>query len=299
MLVPLEFETVDGVQTAETIKQPGVLEWALKEWQEGRGGPLASGVSGTAFLSYASILPKSDQDSIPKSMEKGLSATPSYHRSKQFEIQKQVFLSQKEASAQFNFARTGFNPFSSESVSGLFQHDDPGNYLGVATALTHPFSRGSVHINSSDPKALPIIDPRYLSHPIDIEVLANGLLFVQELVETAPLSSVIKDSPDGLGKKIQPSFKIDKKLDRERAVEFVREAAISSWHPIGTCSMLPRDEGGVVDEKMRVYGVNRLRVVDASVMPLHVRGNIASTVYAIAERAADLIKEDWVVENSH
>ena len=62
--------------------------------------------------------------------------------------------------------------------------------------------------------------------------------------------------------------------------------------------MLPRDEGGVVDEKMSVYGVNRLRVVDASVMPLHVRGNIASTVYAIAERAADLIKEGWAVENS-
>lgn len=59
--------------------------------------------------------------------------------------------------------------------------------------------------------------------------------------------------------------------------------------------MLPRSAGGVVDHRLKVHGVERLRVVDASVMPLHVRGNIASSVYAIAERAADIIKEGWKI----
>jgi choline dehydrogenase len=285
MIVPLEFETIDGIPTAETIKQPGVFEWALGEWQSGRGGPLASGVSGTAFFSYASILPFTS----PYTQEPTQTTLPS----KQFELLKAQFENAREAALQFNFACTGFNPNNSESLASLFQHDDTGNFIGVAAASTHPFSRGTVHISSASPGDAPAIDPQYLSHPLDVEVLAHGLLFVQKIFETKPLADVVKDSPNGEGKKIQPSFKLDKKLDIERAREFVKEVAISSWHPVGTCSMLPREEGGVVDGKLRVYGVTGLRVVDASVMPLLIRGNICSGVYAIAERAADLIKEDW------
>lgn len=286
MLVPLNFETIDGIATAETIKQPGVLEWALGEWQAGRGGPLGSGVSGTAFLSYQSVLNNTtnSEPSIP--LQEGILP-------KQFALQKSQFESRKEAALQFNFALTGFNPYTSENLSKLFQHDDPGNFLGIGTANTHPFSRGTVHIASSDSEDKPTIDPRYLSHPLDLEILAHGLLFTQTVMETKPLADVLKNSPDGVGKKIQPSFKIESRLDFQRAKELVKEAAISSWHPIGTCSMLPKEDGGVVNERLRVYGVKGLRVVDASVMPLHVRGNIASAVYAIAERASDLIKEDW------
>lgn len=285
MLVPLQYKTVDGIATAETIKQPGVLDWALGEWQAGRGGPLASGVSGTSFLSYASIVPYT----VPSTLKPAQHTLPT----KQFELQKAQFENDAEAALQFNFARTGFNPYNSESVASLFQHDDPGNYIGAGTASTHPFSRGSVHISSPCPSDAPTIDPNYLSNPLDIEILARGLLFAQKIFETKPLADVVKDSADGGGKKIQPSFNIEERLDLERAREFVREAGISSWHPIGTCSMLPREEGGVVDDRLKVYGVKGLRVVDASIMPLHIRGNICSGVYAIAERAADLIKEDW------
>lgn len=75
-------------------------------------------------------------------------------------------------------------------------------------------------------------------------------------------------------------------------MEFVKKATISSWHPVGTCAMLPKAEGGVVDERLRVYGVKNLLVVDACIIPLHIRGNIASAGYAIAEKASDMVKED-------
>jgi choline dehydrogenase len=104
------------------------------------------------------------------------------------------------------------------------------------------------------------------------------------------LADFIKDNPDGKGRKVQPAFQIETKLARAGAVDFVKKAAISSWHPVGTRAMLPKDEGGVVDERLRVYGVRNLGVVDDSIMPLHVRGNIASAVYVIAERAADMIR---------
>lgn len=284
--------------TAETIKQPGVLEWALGEWQAGRGGPLASGISGTSFLPYNSILPDESRAAILQAAREELDKeTPLRHQDKLFKLHKEVFLNEKEADVQFAFARTGFNPYSGERLSGLFQHDDPGNYVGVAVILGHPFSRGSSHITSSDSEAHPRIDPRYFSNPVDLSVTADAIIFIQKLMETKPLADFVKDSPDGNGKKVQPSFQINTKLDRARAVEYVKKATISSWHPIGTCAMLPKEDGGVVDERLRVYGAKNLRVIDASIIPLHIRGNIASAVYAIAEKASDMIKEDFKVRH--
>jgi len=63
-------------------------------------------------------------------------------------------------------------------------------------------------------------------------------------------------------------------------------------HPLGTAAMMPRDLGGVVNERLKVYGTKNVRVIDASVLPFQVSGHLTSTLYAISEKAADLIKED-------
>ena len=79
--------------------------------------------------------------------------------------------------------------------------------------------------------------------------------------------------------------------DYEAIKNFIRGAAVSTWaHPVGTCAMMPRDMGGVLDSNLNVYGVQRLRVVDASMMPMIPGGHTSTTVYAVAEKAADLIK---------
>lgn len=295
MLVPLNFEVIDGMTTAETIKQPGVLDWALKEWQSGRGGPLVTGVSGTSFLSHASIVPHIQEASTIESIIGKLTeAGVAEGIGKQLQIQKRVFLDDTEADLQFSFGATGFAVHDTgQSLAALFQHNDPGNYAGAAVASTHAFSRGSSHISGPDPKLTPTIDPGYMSNSADLDLLADGILFIQKIFETGPMGALIKDRPDGDGKVFQPSMRLKSRLNRARAVEWVKETAISSWHPIGTCAMLPKADGGVVDTQLRVYGMTNLRVVDASVMPLHVRGNIQTSVYAIAERAADIIKEGF------
>jgi choline dehydrogenase-like flavoprotein len=66
----------------------------------------------------------------------------------------------------------------------------------------------------------------------------------------------------------------------------------ANCHPLGTAAMMPKELGGVVDNRLRVYGTRNVRVVDASIMPFQVSGHLSSTVYAIAERAADMIKQD-------
>lgn len=83
----------------------------------------------------------------------------------------------------------------------------------------------------------------------------------------------------------RPELDLSKYEDARKAVhEFIH----TEYHPIGTCAM-----GDVVDSRLRVKGVKGLRVIDASVFPIHVSGNIQGTVYTVAEKGADLVKEDW------
>ncbi|KAL7931447.1 hypothetical protein V8C35DRAFT_323612 [Trichoderma chlorosporum] len=287
-MVPLNFEAEDGVMGAESFRQPEVLAWALSEWTSGRGGPLSSGVNGTAFLSAQSVAHHIGQapDFIQSiGLDRDDENSP---------FLRELLSKDSQADLQFNFAPVGFSPYEGgETLSRLFTHTDPGNYLGTAAALTHPFSRGSVHITSSDPEVAPSIDPNYLHHPVDFELLVQGVLFMQKVFETSPLTNYVRDRENGNGKKIQDGFKMSTRIDRDIAEKLVREATISSWHPVGSCAMLPREKGGVVSPELKVYGVDKLRVVDASIMPVLVRGNIASAVYAIAEKAADMIKEEY------
>lgn len=81
-------------------------------------------------------------------------------------------------------------------------------------------------------------------------------------------------------------------LNESNVGDWIKQNIQSEYHPAGTCAMMPKPRGGVVDARFRVYGTKNLRVVDASVFPMLPRGNLQTLVYAIAERAADFIKED-------
>ena len=118
-----------------------------------------------------------------------------------------------------------------------------------------------------------------------MEVVGQALLLCQKIATTPPLSSHFKDG----GRVYQPGFE---RLDESNVEGFVKGNFGIEYHPMSSCSMLPEREGGVVDERLRVYGTENVRVVDASIFPLAVRGNLQTLVYAVAERAADFVKED-------
>jgi len=100
-------------------------------------------------------------------------------------------------------------------------------------------------------------------------------------VESEPLkSSVVKE--------VQPGSNV---TSTEDLTEYFKKSLWTVFHPTGTCAMLPRKDGGVVDEKLRVYGTSNLRVVDASIIPLITSTHIQATVYAIAEKAAQIIQD--------
>ncbi|KAL6799463.1 hypothetical protein GGI42DRAFT_55756 [Trichoderma sp. SZMC 28013] len=143
---------------------------------------------------------------------------------------------------------------------------------------TLPFSRGSVHLNSTDDINTPKINPRFMSLGLDMIVqVALGRL-ATTFWNTPPMSASIKTQPQQGMPSLDDTW--------NDWTNFTETTMISNSHPIGTAAMLPRRLGGVVNSQLRVYGTKNVRVVDASVIPLQISGHLTATLYAIAERAA-------------
>ncbi|RDL35001.1 Uncharacterized protein BP5553_06932 [Venustampulla echinocandica] len=161
----------------------------------------------------------------------------------------------------------------------------PSGVVGSAFWLLMPFSRGSVHIASTDPKLYPDINPNFFLVDFDLEVQIAIAKWTREFWDT--------DHMRGMVTELSPGFEaLPRNATDEEWGDWVKGSFSSNSHPLGTASMMSRELGGVVDSRLKVYGTKNIRVVDASVMPFQVSGHLTSTLYAMAEKAADLIKED-------
>lgn len=168
-------------------------------------------------------------------------------------------------------------PFPEESRSG---------FILMLSGL-HPKSRGQVCLRANRPWAQPDIDPQYLQHDDDIEVLLEGIRLAQRLVNTSVYENVSLECPIF-------DFKNPHPLDSDEFWRWlIRRVAVSYWHPVGTCSMGgDSSPNAVVNPRLKVKGFENLRVVDASVMPEITSGSTNAPTIMIAEKAADMIKED-------
>nr|XP_027211315.1 glucose dehydrogenase [FAD, quinone]-like [Penaeus vannamei] len=157
--------------------------------------------------------------------------------------------------------------------------------------LLRPKSRGAVSLRSKRPRDLPVIDPNYMSHPYDVETLIEGIRFA---IKVGNCTSLTKRFKAKFHDMIVPGCEgIVFNTDKYWAC-YIKHMASSFWHPAGTCKMGPdTDPLAVVDNRLRVRGVRGLRVIDASIMPVVVSGNPNAPVIMIAEKGADMIKEDW------
>ncbi|KAK1984481.1 hypothetical protein LZ30DRAFT_586110 [Colletotrichum cereale] len=280
-LVCQSFEVDDGVPSGDVLRDGNVLNAVVGQYQATRGGPLGQSTLSSAYLPVAD-----NNGLLSRDAKKSLfDAHKAHSGTASGTLIRSLIESSDEPSSQYLLfpSQITINDHPANMAEYIFP-TRPENYITVMTILNHPFSRGTVHITSPDVAVLPAWDPKYNSNPLDLELLARNVQFVERIVGTEPFSSLLKPGGQRL-----PDLKGD---DLEDAKEIVRQRQISVFHVAGSCAMLPRGQGGVVDERLHVYGVKSLRVVDASIFPVEPLGNIQSTVYAVAERAADMIKED-------
>ena len=189
------------------------------------------------------------------------------------------------------FARTGphvstpdvqfhFINFSA-NAHGTGLHPFPGFTSSVCQL--RPESRGHIELKSTDPSAKPAIHPNYLAAEIDQRTMIEGVKLGRKIARADAMKPYVAEemAPD-------PKLETDAELLHD-----IRERGGTVFHPVGTAKMAPLgDSMGVVDDRLRVRGIQGLRVVDCSIMPTLISGNTNAPAIMIAERAADLIKAD-------
>jgi choline dehydrogenase-like flavoprotein len=155
----------------------------------------------------------------------------------------------------------------------------PGMTIGVAQL--RPESKGSIHIQSGNPFDQPVIRPNFLDSEVDQRCMIDSMKLARRIVSQPAMK-------DYIDHEISPGVGVKSDLEW---LEFARSNGQTIYHPIATCRM-GSDENAVVDLRLKVRGLDGLRVVDASVMPKMVSGNIQGAVIMVAEKGADLILED-------
>jgi choline dehydrogenase-like flavoprotein len=283
----VSFQVAKDQISADIVRDPEVAELVTKQYFETKTGPL----SGIAFsLAYTPpvdlggrMLPD-DVKSLASefinlddpSLAQGVKA--------QYSHLKSLLEDPAESTCFYGLllSQMHVKSTSKTSMKEAYSQQLPENFITTMAGLNHPFSRGSVH---SD-KSRPLVDPAYLSHPLDLEVLGRATQFLEKLVSQDALKGL-------LNAEVRIPKLAENIADLNIAKQITKDRLWTTYHPCGTAAMLPQELGGVVDSRLIVYGTDNLRVIDASIFPMITLGNIQATVYSVAERACDIIKEDW------
>lgn len=295
MFAPISYEVADGVETRDAVRDPNIVKALVNEYLENRSGALAS-----VPLNYGFLPPVDNNGLMGESslkllvdeyfqLQEDADGVVAAGRNAQWTLIKSLLLDPNESACYFGMfpGQQNINPEGRTTMQDMHAPLHPENFVSISVGLNHPLSRGSIHIANPNVEAPPIVDPAYLSHPLDLELLSRGLQFVDnQLIHQEGMKNVVRAN----GRRL-PSYATHVS-ELATAKRIARERLWTNYHPACSCPMLPRELGGVVDDRLVVYGTNNVRIIDASVFPVITQGNIQATVYAVAERACDLMKED-------
>lgn len=266
------FATLDSVRR----RDPTALAAAMDAYSKGAGPLSRSGSNIAAELALPGIdtpdgkrqLESMLADAVANLAHSKYRSTGGFDKALELYV-RSVLESSTEASGHYITVPvfTGFNADGSMASPPAGQ----GSFYTFGLSLAHPLSRGSVHVKDSTSVA---IDPNYFSHPLDIAIFARHLQYLATtLTKAEPLASHLVRK---LG--TDPSLDLEKFQDIEFAKEYIRSNAAGAHHLTGTCAMMPKELGGVVDSKLRLYGCKNLRICDASIMPITPGVNPQATV---------------------
>ncbi|XP_052752103.1 glucose dehydrogenase [FAD, quinone]-like [Galleria mellonella] len=182
------------------------------------------------------------------------------------------------------------NGLTDETYAELYEDILYDSSFSIVPLLLRPRSRGFLKLRDANPYSPPLIYPNYYSDPQDMKVMVEGARIVQAIVEQPALRKLnARPNPNR-----NPGCADFDLMSQEHLECQARHHTLTIYHPVGTCAMGPVNiPESVVDPRLRVYGISNLRVVDGSIMPTIVSGNTNAPIIMIAEKASDMIKEDW------
>lgn len=150
-------------------------------------------------------------------------------------------------------------------------------------------SRGTVTLRTASMSDKPLVDSNYYADPPDGAIGIASFKFLREILRHLALQEFTIGDFSG---EVSPGPAVADD-DDEAILEYIKANTILNWHATGTNQMLPLEDGGVVNPRLQVYGVDALRVIDCSIVPVLPDVNILAAIYMIAEKGAKMIKEDW------
>ncbi|TFK94202.1 GMC oxidoreductase [Polyporus arcularius HHB13444] len=272
MIVGVSFELRDDVKfdTLDLLGDPEVAAKHLELHSTGEG-LFTTGIIGFSFANLGEVTPRASE--IIKAAEDKIMKNANSYPPGLLE-QYKISLERLKNGVGCEFI----------SFPGLNSRPNPPEkgkrYISFYVAMNHAFSRGTIHATSKDPSVDPEFDPRYFDEEVDLQVWVEMVKFCRNLRNISPLKEMTtKEHNPG------PDVQTD-----EQIVDWIKQVMSTTWHTASSCSMLPKANGGVVDPQLKVYGTENLRVVDLSVLPLHIAAHPQAAVYAIAEQGADIIK---------
>ena len=184
------------------------------------------------------------------------------------------------ADTQLYFYPLSFGASPDGTPKTMHPHGFSG--MTINASPCRPESRGQIQIRSADPSAPPIIHRNYLSTPNDVKVMVDSLRIADKIAHTGPLAEVIES----------PVYKLGNPPTDEQLESWARQTGRTTYHPTSTCTMGIDPRTSVVDHRLKVHGIEGLRVIDASIMPLIVSGNTAAAATMIGEKGAALVLAD-------
>ena len=167
------------------------------------------------------------------------------------------------------------------------------SYFSLTAQTLVALSRGNITLKSTSAYDDPNINPNYYADATDRSIAIKAFKDLRRLL-AHPALSVFTIGPNN-GEVCPGHDHVPDDADDDTIFEYIKANTIPNWHASGTCQMLPEENGGVVNSRLQVYGVEALRVIDVSIIPVLPDVNVAGPVYMIAEKGADIIKEDWGV----
>ncbi|EMD40393.1 hypothetical protein CERSUDRAFT_91113 [Gelatoporia subvermispora B] len=268
----MSFELREGVryETLDVLRDPEEAKRQIELHKEGKGLHTL-GVIGFAFMPLHKISDRADEI-ISKAKAKLQNNADKYRPGVLEQLNMQLERIKKGAPLAEVINFPGF-------FSGPNLPEQGKKYITLAAGLNQALSRGTIHSTSNDLMKEPEFDPQYFEEEIDQEIYFELIKFLRKLASTSPLKDIIvAERNPGL------ECQTDEDL-----LKWAKTFLSTTWHTASSCSMLPKEKDGVVDPELRVYGTENIRVVDLSVVPVHIDAHTQTSAYAIAEQAAAII----------